>query len=68
VFFLLEDGTLTSVPTAWTDIAEPDVFVVVAAGRSPFRVDDLLVLAELVEAVRPVHSRPRSVRRIPPSV
>jgi Family of unknown function (DUF5372) len=31
VFFLLEDGTLTSVPTAWTDVAEPDVFVAVAA-------------------------------------
>ena len=27
VFFFLADGTLTSVPTAWTDVAEPDPFV-----------------------------------------
>jgi hypothetical protein len=54
VFFLLEDGTLTSVPTGWTDRAEPDVFVTVAAGRSSFRVEDLLALAELVETLRPV--------------
>jgi hypothetical protein len=49
VFFLLDDGTLTSVPTAWTDVAELDVFVAVAAGRSPFRVEDLLALAELID-------------------
>ena len=42
VFFLDEDGTLKSLPTAWTDVAEPDVFVAMAAGRSPFRVEDLL--------------------------
>jgi len=53
VFFVLEDGTLTSLPTAWTDSVEPDVFVSVAAGRSAFRVADLLALAELVEVHRP---------------
>ena len=68
VFFFLEDGTLTSVPTAWTDAAEPDVFVAVAAGRSPFRVEDLVVLAELVEALRPACDRKRRVRRTSPSM
>ena len=68
VFFMLEDGTLTSVPTAWTDLVEPDVFLTVAAGRSPFRVEDLLVLVELIEAVRPVPTRRRRVRRNSPSV
>ena len=68
VFFLLEDGTLTSVPTAWTDRAEPDVFVAVAAGRSPFRVEDLLALAELVNALRPEGGRKRRVRRNSPGV
>jgi Family of unknown function (DUF5372) len=58
VFFLLDDGTLTSVPTAWTDAAEPDVFVTVAAGRSLFRVEDLLALAELIDGQRPA-SGPR---------
>jgi hypothetical protein len=52
VFFLLEDGTLTSVPTAWTDASEPDAFVTVAGARSPFRVEDLLALAELIEGGR----------------
>ena len=66
VFFLLEDGTLTSVPTAWTDAAEPDVFVAVAAGRSAFRVEDLLVLAELVDALRPTSGRKSRVRRTTP--
>lgn len=48
VFFFAEDGTLKSLPTAWTDAAAPDVFVTVAAGRSPFRAEDLIALAELV--------------------
>jgi len=53
VFFLEEDGTLKSLPTGWTDAAAPDVFVAMAAGRSPFRAVDLLALAELIERVRP---------------
>jgi hypothetical protein len=32
----------------WTDAVEPDVFVSFAAGRSPFRVDDLLSLSLLI--------------------
>jgi hypothetical protein len=51
VFFFLADGTLTSVPTAWTDAAEPEPFVTMAAGRSAFRVEALLGLADLVEAL-----------------
>ena len=51
-FFLDEDGTLKSLPTAWTDAAAPDVFVAMAAGRSPFRAEDLVALAELVAHVR----------------
>jgi hypothetical protein len=34
------------VPAAWIDAADVDVFVAVATGRSPFRVVDLLALAE----------------------
>ena len=67
-FFFLADGTLTSVPTAWTDVAEPDPFVVIAAGRSAFRVEDLLVVADLVETLRPPHGRRRSVRRTMPGL
>lgn len=38
-----------SLPASWTDVVEPDAFVVLAAGRSLFRVDDLLVLRALVD-------------------
>lgn len=48
VFFLDDEATLKSLPTAWTDAAAPDVFVAMAAGRSPFRAEDLAALAELV--------------------
>jgi hypothetical protein len=49
VFFFGDDGITQSLPRAWTDVADPDVFVTVAAGRSPFRVEDLLALAEVME-------------------
>ena len=51
VFFFGDDGTLMSLPTGWTDVAEPDVFVAVAAGRSSFRVEDLLVVAEVIDGL-----------------
>lgn len=51
VFFFDGNGVQRSLPTGWTDAAEPDLFVVVAGGRCPFRPEDLLVLVELVEGV-----------------
>ncbi len=50
-YFHDDDGRLISVPTAWTSICAPDPFVVVSAGRSPFRAQDLLEVAELIEAI-----------------
>ncbi len=35
-------------PAAWTDVEGPDPFLVVSAGRSSFRVEDLLALVALV--------------------
>jgi hypothetical protein len=52
VFFFDDTGQLTSLPAGWTDVDPPDPFVVVASGRSPFRVDDLLALAALLEGLR----------------
>ncbi|HVM15069.1 MAG TPA: DUF5372 family protein [Egibacteraceae bacterium] len=66
VFFFGEDGTLDSLPAAWTDVAEPDVFVAVAGGRSPFRVADLLALAEVLDGLKPATGS-GGVRRILPS-
>jgi hypothetical protein len=49
VFFLDADGRQYSLPVVWTDAAAPDVFVEMAAGRCPFRVEDLLGLALLAD-------------------
>jgi uncharacterized protein DUF5372 len=51
VFFLDADGTQRSLPSRWTSVAAPDPFVVVAAGRCPFRVADLLDVAALIDGV-----------------
>jgi hypothetical protein len=60
VFFLDVDGVQHSLPVGWTDAVAVDVFVIVAAGRSPFRVVDLLALAQIVDGV----AEGRRVRRI----
>ncbi len=52
VFFLDGDGRQYSLPVAWTDAAEPSPFVVMAAGRCPFQVTDLLALADLIDSLR----------------
>lgn len=54
VFFLDDEGVQHSLPVGWTDAVEPDVFVVMAAERCPFRLDDLLELADLLDRLRPV--------------
>jgi steroid 5-alpha reductase family enzyme len=51
VLFYDENSTVCSLPVVWTDAVASDVFVAMAAGRSPFRVDDLLGLAALVVAI-----------------
>jgi len=45
-------GHLTSVPAGWTSVVPEDAFVAVAAGRSRFRVEDLVALAALVLRLR----------------
>ena len=44
-----EGGVLAHIPVGWTSIAVEDPFVEVAAGRSAFRVEDLLALADMLE-------------------
>jgi hypothetical protein len=51
VYFHATSGDLTSVPAIWTNLSSTDPFVAVAAGRSLFRVDDLVELAALVAAL-----------------
>lgn len=48
--FFRESGQsqVRSLPATWTDVVAPDPFVLLAAGRSYFRPDDLLSLADLL--------------------
>ena len=48
VYFHATDGHLTSIPASWTSLSTTDPFVAVAAGRSLFRIEDLVELAELL--------------------
>jgi hypothetical protein len=50
-FFLDGEGRQFSLPVGWTDAAEPDVFVTLAAGRSPFRCADLVGLGRLIDGL-----------------
>ena len=49
--FFEDGGALMSLPARWTDVLSPDPLVALSQGRSPFRVDDLLELAELLRQV-----------------
>jgi hypothetical protein len=49
VFFFDGEGIQRSLPIGWTNASDVDLFVVVAGGRCPFRVTDLLELAVLLD-------------------
>ena len=53
VYYRDGHGLLTSLPAGWTSVVPDDAFVAVAAGRSRFRVQDLVGLAALVLRLRP---------------
>ena len=57
VYFHDDAGRLRKIPACWTDVVADDPFVVVAAGRSAFRVADLLTLADLIEVLQPQRRR-----------
>ena len=45
----LPDGTYRSIPVNWTDATSGDPYISVGAGRSLFRVEDLMELVRLVK-------------------
>jgi Family of unknown function (DUF5372) len=51
VYFHAGAAHLTSVPASWTSLSPIDPFVAVAAGRSAFRIEDLLELATVVGSI-----------------
>ncbi len=52
VFFFNTKRRKSSVPLHWTDIGPEDPFVAVSAGRSFFRVEDLLGLVRLLGEIK----------------
>ena len=60
-----ENGELFSLPAGWTDVAAPDPFVVVAAGRCPFTAEGLLAAADLA-ALLQARGEDRYVKQIMP--
>jgi hypothetical protein len=46
--FFFDEGVQRSLPRGWTDAGDVDPFVVLAAGRSALRVEDLVALTELI--------------------
>ena len=53
---LKADGHICSVPREWTDLVAPDPEVAIAAGRSLFRLRDLMDLARIVADLAATHS------------
>lgn len=41
-------GSLRSLPIAWTDLASPDPFLALSAGRAILRLSDLQALVRLL--------------------
>jgi hypothetical protein len=56
VYYLDEEENLRSIPARWTDVVGADSFIMVAAGRSAFRLEDLLALRRLVDEFLPQSS------------
>lgn len=52
VYFHDDHGQLTSIPTAWTSLMPLDPVVVLGAGRSAFRLQDLLELADFIAKLK----------------
>jgi hypothetical protein len=51
VFYYEDRGCLIGLPAEWTDAEASDPFVVVSAGRSRFRVEDLVRLVQLIAEI-----------------
>jgi hypothetical protein len=63
VYYYNERGNLTSMPARWTSAVAPDPVAAISAGRSHFRVQDLLELAELMSGIAGSSASGRPARR-----
>lgn len=49
VYYCDENGRMRFVPARWTDVAASDPFVLTAAGRAWFRLEDLIRLYDALK-------------------
>ena len=52
IYYHDDRGQLTGIAAQWTDMVPPDPVVVLSAGRSPFRFEDLVELSRLLASLR----------------
>ena len=52
VFFYQKDGSIGSLPLAWCDLRSPDPYLDIEGKHSPFRVEDLLKLSDIIKEVK----------------
>ena len=64
VYYLDEAGTLKRLPAAWTSVAARSAFEVLSAGRSHFRVEDLLQLVALITGAKEARGAGARRRRV----
>jgi len=60
VYFHDEHGRICSLPATWTNVVTPEPFVELSAGRSLFRIEDLLALAALLRELAERNGRDAS--------
>ena len=59
VMFFDDQGRLSSLPAAWTDVDQPDAVAAAAMGRAFLRGDDLKTLSALVGEIKSRHTGKR---------
>jgi len=52
VWFERTDGSVFTLPRAWTDLAVPDPFAALSGGRCHFRPEDLSELVEVIAGIQ----------------
>ena len=52
VFYRDTNDRMRHLPARWTSLAAPDPFVMAAAGRAYFRLENLIQVAELIQDLR----------------
>lgn len=52
IWYERADGSVATIPRAWTDLATLDPFVALAEGKGYFRPEDLVGLVELIAGIR----------------